>query len=695
MNRKKILLTVCAMAVILPILAGCDQNIEETPRVQHHEQLQAHGEPCLGSAGCDQGEEEIPRVQHQEQLRVDVEPCLESAGCLQGVEEAPRIQQREYLQGTVPPCTESARWGYDPCKGPPRDHSNESNAASSYIPFLEESLYELMDGYGKGSPGLNAETHLMFRGILLSGTERCGDVILFARNYYSDGTLPGPWHWFPCYADFTVHDYIIGAGPKTLTLMLEADGFREERPSDSWFTKKEEEMRARIESKYSGREVILHIAPSWPTSYEGWHMIYRWYLERGEDDEVTVASYRRSTWRQRYGALTTEQLALLEYPLADFEREAVAGHNKFKTETGGRIGTAPGLPTLITDANDLHSYYVNELRAYENLTATPVLPPPVPGENDPFTPGTNVGDPPPGGDATAAVPGAPGDTPTNTPTPTPTATHTNTPTLTPTHTSTPTVTPTPTPTATATPTEVSEPVPEPTDTPTSTPTPTATAILEPEPTDTPTPTSTPTETPTPTLTPTSTATAILEPEPTDTPTSTPTPELDPTATPTPTPTATHTSTPTLTPTATATETPTPTPSPTATPESDDGQGGGGAVSGQAQRLRHIDSTPELEPTNTPTPTATATPELDPRIHRHIYTNSTYGHTYSYASSAHSHVHTDTYRNIYPSAHSDLYSYSDSNGFAISAQSRDAVELRYWNHYRLITSGVRGCRIYRL
>ena len=198
-----------------------------------------------------------------------------------------------------------------------------------------------------------------------------------------------------------------------------------------------------------------------------------------------------------------------------------------------------------------------------------------------------------------------------------------------TSTPTPTATNTPTPSATATETlelkPTDTPTPTPTDTPT--PTPTATAIIELDPTDTPTPTVTatpelePTDTPTPTNTPTATETPTEvsepEPEPTDTPT--PTPELDPTDTPTPTPTATTTPTPTATatntptPTPTATETPeseptdtptptatntstptaTPTPSPTATPESgDDGQGGGGAVSGQARRFRHIDSTPD-------------------------------------------------------------------------------------------------------
>ena len=202
-------------------------------------------------------------------------------------------------------------------------------------------------------------------------------------------------------------------------------------------------------------------------------------------------------------------------------------------------------------------------------------------------------------------------TPTATNTPTPTATETlelkptDTPTPTPTETATPELEPTDTPTPTVTATPELEPTdtPTPTATATITPTPTPTETLELKPTDTPTPTPTATATSTPDLepeptdtpTPTATATDIpeLEPEPTDTSTSTPTltptatatdvPELDPTDTPTPTATSSPTATPTNTPTST----------PTATPESgDDGQGGGGAVSGQARRFRHIDSTPD-------------------------------------------------------------------------------------------------------
>ena len=279
MNRKKILLTVCAMAVILPIIAGCDQGVQETPRVQHQEQLRVDVEPCLESAGCDQGEEEMHSVQHQEQLQVHGEPCLESAGCNQGAEETPRIQQREYLQGTVPPCTESAGWEADPCDIHPIDHSSdESNASSGPLSYLPETTYDTLRGI---TPALNETIHLLFRGIMLPGTTRCDFVAPLVGPYYAPKVDEGT-HIFTCHADFTVHDYIVGDGPSIMTVGVDGTifslrNFGDDLPSDSWLTKKTEEMKKSIASKYSGREVILGIAPSLSTSSEAWHIVWRWY----------------------------------------------------------------------------------------------------------------------------------------------------------------------------------------------------------------------------------------------------------------------------------------------------------------------------------------------------------------------------------------------------------------------------------
>ena len=494
-------------------------------------------------------------------------------------EESKRDQQRKYLQGTVPPCVKDNETDSDPCRPFPAGIDIPPNGTSIRLPEIEYSIYEWISTKYDRSERPETAVHVLIRGMMVPQSTRCKTSYPATVPYYviTDSTNWEGWMWLYCFIDFAVHDYIVGDGPPILTMVGGGTNYHDVQypVNAAWLEKQSEEVKDHIAFRYSGREMILGIAPYGHDSVETWGAMYRMYLQRDKMGRVIVVS----PIRPFYGTNPTpEQLARLEYPLADFEREAAAALNKFKTETGGRIGIDSSLPTLITDANDLHSYYVNELRAYENLTATPA-PPPVPGENDPFTPGTNVGDPPPGDDATVTVPGAPDDTATDTPTatatPTNTPTATGTPTLTPRATATdipeldPTYTPTPTLTPTATNTATPTPTATHTSTPTLTPTNTATPTpeLEPEPMDTPTPTPTATPTPTPTNTPTATATDI--------------PELEPTDTPTPTPT--NTSTPTAT----------PTPTPTATPESDDGgQGGGGAVSGQARRLRHIDSTPD-------------------------------------------------------------------------------------------------------
>ena len=364
-----------------------------------------------------------------------------------------------------------------------------------------------------------------------------------------------------CYVDYDVREYILGAGPEVLTVSY--DRMSEARSYDlykrshaagefgdaslmskseyqSTLGKRVSDAESAVRGAVQGRESVVFLAPMGAhnaIAIEVWQAVAQWDLQ--QVDGVTNAV--------RYGtdAQDVEHVQALS-SLKSRIVTAAAGDSF----AGKRIGNVSGL-----------TGYYRGIGAYGNI--------------GPFSTGAV------GGASenlfTPAQPPLPYDqrpsAGTETPTPTPTATATSTSTPTPSPTVTPTGTPTPTP----------APELEPTDTPTPTPTLTATSTPTPEldPTDTPTPT--PTDTPTSTPTPTATATDIPESEPTDTPTSTATAttEMEPTDTPTPTATPSPTATPTNTPTST----------PTATPESgDDDQGGGGAVSGQARRLRHIDST---------------------------------------------------------------------------------------------------------
>lgn len=56
-------------------------------------------------------------------------------------------------------------------------------------------------------------------------------------------------------------------------------------------------------------------------------------------------------------ARTSEQRARLDIPLAELERQVRAAATNRIAVTGGRIGVAPDLPMLISDANNLRNYY--------------------------------------------------------------------------------------------------------------------------------------------------------------------------------------------------------------------------------------------------------------------------------------------------------------------------------------------------
>ena len=434
-----------------------------------------------------------------------------------------------------------------------------------------------------------------------------------------------------CYVDYDVREYILGAGPAVLTVSY--DRMSEARSYDlykrshaagefgdaslmskseyqSTLGKRVSDAESAVSGAVQGRESVVFLAPMGAhnaIAIEVWQAVAQWDLQ--QVDGVTNAV--------RYGtdAQDVEHVQALS-SLKSRIVTAAAG-DSFAGKRIGNVGGLTGYYRGIGAYGNIGPFSTGAVGGASENLFTPAQPP-LPYDQRPSA-GT--------------------ETPTPTPTSTPTPTHTSTPTLTPTSTATailepeptdtPTNTPTPTATATNTPTPTATETLKLKTTNTLTPTATATDTPTPTPTNTPTPTATATATetptntptPTPTVTPTATATDIPELEPTDTPTPTPTAtetptevselEPEPTDTPTPTATATHTSTPTLTPTATATNTPTPTntptatntptptstatptPSPTATPESDDdGQGGGGAVSGQARRLRHIDSTPD-------------------------------------------------------------------------------------------------------
>ena len=434
----------------------------------------------------------------------------------------------EYLVETIAPCEPLPGSGADPCL----QRSIEPTLSISSGPIIELSTIDQMMHYPIAP---TQRSHIAVRGVGTAGSSRCAriPVIIPTREVPHLGTFDGIYY-SNCFIDVDVREYIVGTGPPRITVQVLAHGSLE------------------FARSFEGFEWVLFLGRPYSIAVETMQLNGWYSIQKGDDGSITAIH----SFRDRYLRILRKNPDFDGYPeltggrpfnghvtemsLTELQRlivEAVAKPAPSLDQTyPERVHANPmlklPLPPRITDLNNLKAHFRDELLAYENLTATPAPPPPIPGK-EVLSPTATP---------TSASKLTLKSTPTATATHTPTSTATPTPTAIPTHTATPTATPTTTPAATATATHTS----------------TATS------TSTPTPTATPTHAATPTATPTPTPTEAPPPEPADTPTptptATPTPTLEPTDTPTPTPTATPTETPTPTDTPVPTATPVPEPS---------------------------------------------------------------------------------------------------------------------------------------
>ena len=356
------------------------------------------------------------------------------------------IASASYLEDVIPPCSNITAPDIDPCEV--RDHfgiPNFSSPASLALPDKAPTLGMLLTNEIDSSLDYTANRmhmfgviHIAVRGLLKPSTTRCasypfilpdwiagddGEWQITERTFSEHGV--GSLRHLLCHTDMTVHEYIIGTGPTELTVThpvgLPHAVEMDRQMYDDILKQVKKELALAVEN----REWVLMLTAPYLDVLEGWMVTGYWDVQKYPDDNVSVVS----DFKQHYPS-TPENLALLEMSLGDFRSGIRSAHSVRVTRTSGRVGVDADTPKLVSDAN-LISTYFKETGAYDRRRPTPA-PPLMPGANDPWAPGTNVGDPPPGGDATAAVPGGPDDTPTNTPTPIPTPTVTPTPASTPT-----------------------------------------------------------------------------------------------------------------------------------------------------------------------------------------------------------------------------------------------------------------------
>ncbi len=348
----------------------------------------------------------------------------EEMATTQAVESPP-----QYLEQPIAPCSGVPGTTRDPCDRTPQPDLGSVAATVQIreIPAYWNLYFDLAEEPTIFTP------HIAIRGTYLPNTTRCE---VYQRKFpdFTNFSLPSKFYLLGCFTDLRVNDYLTGQGPPTLT--VESYGLPilyEDGDPLGWT----EGTRTQVAKAYEGREGVILLAPSSTTVVEAWWAVEFWDVQQSGDEVAVVAPFKKeleqhgltfidSQNRAQVRPITTEELALLELPLDEFERIIAGAAVKRATETEGRIGIGDHLPMLITDANMLRPYYEGPGVGIVYETDAPAKPPPVPGSEDPIHPPGKVDDGEDNTGTTGATVPLPGDEDTPTPPKDPDATTTTT-----------------------------------------------------------------------------------------------------------------------------------------------------------------------------------------------------------------------------------------------------------------------------
>lgn len=248
------------------------------------------------------------------------------------------------------------------------------------------TLTEIMLGQG----ATLASVHLVVRGVVQKNTTRCGVYPIKIPNYMNESSLFWKLYHYHCFAQIDVSEYITGTGPAMLTVSLHQETISEIDLGENKEVKEEilfttlKNPKLRTSKAYEGKELILLLIPTISVTVEGWQTageFAMWFVQQVTPNDIRVVA------QDIIHAETDEQRNQLNRPLGEFTEQIKQAYNERNNITGGKVGTYPStLPAIVTDANFLQTYYISVGAVYDETDDSTVLPPPVPGENDPAPP---------------------------------------------------------------------------------------------------------------------------------------------------------------------------------------------------------------------------------------------------------------------------------------------------------------------
>ena len=315
-----------------------------------------------------------------------------------------------YLEEVIPPCIPLEGSEQDTCPRTTLSRARSSMTASNTLllelPTFTDSLT------GSISEGFFFTPHIVVRATIKPDTSRCNVYPLAPFDY--DPSREDTWWYtrfinYSCFMEVRVNEYIVGEGPAELTIIVYSRALDKSYLEDDDTVSEDDEFEAHSRiSAYPGKEAVMMLGPTWTTAVEAWSIqpvFHRlWFVQRNGDEVRAVSADTKGTDNPEF-------LSQMNLSLDELVRKIREAAKERLVLTGGRIGVDPSLPMLITDANKLQDFYQNTGAVYEGENAT-VLPPPVPGGEEPEQPPTKTEEEQPD---TTTIP-APGDEASPTPT---------------------------------------------------------------------------------------------------------------------------------------------------------------------------------------------------------------------------------------------------------------------------------------
>ena len=306
----------------------------------------------------------------------------------------------QYLTKVIPACSPIEGSGDDPCepRRPTQFGLKLGGGGGSGLFDLPEpwDIRWFMDGT---SPA--RATHMVVRGTFIDDTVRCtSGQVARPPSYGNRGRFPGWESIFKCYADLQVREYLVGAGPARVTLMVDYQYYgkgpleiahrkyfpgRTLEEAEAWYRRvMEKTLNGENPPPASifNREQIHFIGPAHDDGVMAWERFETWEVERNDDDEVIVVHPFRDIIRDGGPDYYTEHRNKLEIPLTTFRTEVDDEHQAMVLEYGGRTAPSddPGLasgasaPTLVRDYHNLANHF-EQIGANDHAFGPPEQPP--------------------------------------------------------------------------------------------------------------------------------------------------------------------------------------------------------------------------------------------------------------------------------------------------------------------------------